>query len=53
MFSWEAVGAESGFLLARSGLNPALALPFIERDVVPLPFGLQEQIGAKVARLLR
>ncbi len=34
--------AETCFLLARSGFDPALALQFIERGVVALPFALQE-----------
>lgn len=44
--SCEAVVAETCFLLARFGFDPALALQFIERGVVQLPFALQEQIGA-------
>jgi predicted nucleic acid-binding protein len=40
------VVAETCFLLARSGFNPALALQLIERSVVQLPFTLQEQITA-------
>jgi len=50
--SCEAVVAETCFLLARSGFDPALALQFIERGVVQLPFALQEQIGA-VSSLFR
>ena len=38
--------AETCFLLRRSGFDPSLALQFIERGVVPLPFVLQEQIGS-------
>ena len=34
------------FLLRRSSFDPSLALQFIERGVVQLPFVLQEQIGA-------
>ena len=34
------------FLLQRSGFDSSLALQFIERGVVQLPFALQEQIGA-------
>ena len=34
------------FLLKRSGFNPSLALQFIERGVVQLPFVLQGQIGS-------
>lgn len=44
--------AESCLLLARFGFDPALALPFIERGAVHLPFTLQEQIGA-VSSLFR
>jgi hypothetical protein len=33
-------------LLKRSCFDPSLALQFIERGVVPLPFALQEQIGS-------
>jgi len=44
--SCEAVVAETCFLLKRSGFDPSLALQFIDRDVVQLPFVLQEQIGA-------
>ena len=44
--SCEAVVAETCFLLARSGFDPALALQFIQRGVVQLPFVLQEQIEA-------
>jgi len=39
-------------LLARSGLDAALALPFIERGAMQLPFAVQEQIGA-VSSLFR
>jgi uncharacterized protein len=46
LLSCEAVVAETCFLLARSGFDPALALQFIERGVVQLPFVLQEQISA-------
>ena len=34
------------FLPRRSSFNPSLAMQFIERGVVQLPFVLQEQIGA-------
>lgn len=44
--SCEAVVAETCFLLKRSGFDPSLALQFIDRGVVQLPFLLQEQIGA-------
>jgi len=44
--SCEAVVAETCFLLKRSGFDPSLALQFIDRGVVQLPFVLQEQIGA-------
>jgi predicted nucleic acid-binding protein len=40
------VVAETCFLLKRSGFDPSLALQFIDRGVVQLPFVLQEQIGA-------
>lgn len=33
-------------MLKRSGFDPSLALHFIERKVVKLPFVLQEQIGS-------
>lgn len=46
LLSCEAVVAETCFLLARSGFDPSLALQFIERGVVQLPFSLQDQIGA-------
>jgi len=46
LLSCEAVVAETCFLLKRSGFDPALALRFIERGVVQLPFVLQEQIVA-------
>lgn len=42
----EAVVAETCFLLARSGFDPALALQFIKRGMVQLPFPLQQQISA-------
>jgi predicted nucleic acid-binding protein len=44
LLSCEAVVAETCFLLKRSGFDPSLALRFIERGVVQLPFVLQEQI---------
>jgi predicted nucleic acid-binding protein len=46
LLSCEAVVAETCFLLRRSGFDPSLALQFIERDVVQLPFVLQDQINA-------
>ena len=46
LLSCEAVVAETCFLLKRSGFDPSLALQFIERGVVQLPFVLQEQIGS-------
>lgn len=46
LLSCEAVVAETCFLLARAGFDPSLALQFIERGVVQLPFSLQDQIGA-------
>jgi uncharacterized protein len=52
LLSCEAVVAETCCLLARSGFDPALALQFIERGVVQLPFVLQEQIAA-VSTLFR
>jgi hypothetical protein len=46
LLSCEAVVAETCFLLKRAGFDPALALQFIERGVVQLPFVLQKQIGS-------
>jgi uncharacterized protein len=46
LLSCEPVVAETCFLLARSGFDPVLALQFIQRGVVQLPFVLQEQIEA-------
>jgi predicted nucleic acid-binding protein len=46
LLSCEAVIAETCFLLKRSGFNPALALQFIDRGVVQLPFSLQDQIAS-------
>ena len=46
LLSCEAVVAETCFLLKRSGFDPSLALQFIERGVVRVPFVLQEQIGS-------
>jgi predicted nucleic acid-binding protein len=46
LLSCEAVVAETCFLLKRSGFNPALALQFIHRGVVQLPFSLQDQIAS-------
>lgn len=46
LLSCEAVAAETCFLLKRSGFDPSLALQFIDRGVVQLPFVLQEQIGS-------
>jgi predicted nucleic acid-binding protein len=46
LLSCEAVVAETCFLLRRSGFDPSLALQFIERGVVQLPFVLQEQISS-------
>lgn len=46
LLSCEAVVAETCFLLKRSGFDPSLALQFIERGVVALPFALEEQISA-------
>lgn len=45
----EAVVAETCFLLARSGFDPSLALQFIQRGAVQVPFALQEQITASAA----
>ncbi|MCP9835852.1 MULTISPECIES: type II toxin-antitoxin system VapC family toxin [unclassified Cyanobium] len=53
LLSCEAVVAETCFLLSRSGFDPALALQFIERGVVQLPFVLQEQIGSVSALFKR
>jgi predicted nucleic acid-binding protein len=53
LLSCEAVVAETCFLLARAGFDPALALQFIERGVVQLPFALQDQISAVRALLKR
>ena len=46
LLSCGAVVAETCFLLKRSGFDPSLALQFIGRGVVQLPFVLQEQIGS-------
>lgn len=46
LLSCEAVVAETCFLLKRSGFDPALVLQFIERNVVQVPFVLQDQINA-------
>ncbi len=46
LLSCEAVVAETCFLRKRSGFDPSLALQFIERGIVQLPFVLQEQIGS-------
>ena len=46
LLSCEAVVAETCFLLKRSGFDPSLALQFIERGVVQMPFVLQEQISS-------
>lgn len=46
LLSCEPVVAETCFLLKRSGFDPSLALQFIERGVVQVPFVLQEQIGS-------
>jgi predicted nucleic acid-binding protein len=40
--SCEAVVAETCFLPKRSGFDPSLALQFIDRGVVQLPFALHE-----------
>lgn len=53
LLSCEAVVAEICFLLRHSGFDPALALQFIERGVVQLPFVLQEQIGSVSALFKR
>ena len=42
----EAVVAETCFLLARSGFDPAMALALIERGVVRMGMALGEQLGA-------
>jgi predicted nucleic acid-binding protein len=46
LLSCEAVVAETCFLLKRSGFFPSFALQLIEREVIQLPFVLQEQISA-------
>ena len=46
LLTCEAVVAETCFLLSRSSFDPALALQFVERGVVQLPFVLQDQIQA-------
>ena len=53
LLSCEVVVAETCFLLARAGFDSALALQFIERGVVQLPFALQDQISAVRALLKR
>lgn len=53
LLSCEAVVAETCFLLRRSGFDPSLALQFIERGAVQLPFVLQEQIGSLSALFKR
>jgi predicted nucleic acid-binding protein len=53
LLSCEAVIAEACFLLRRSGFDSALALHFIERGVVQLPFVLQEQIDSASSLLKR
>lgn len=45
LLTCEAVLAEVCFLLARAGLDPAKALEFVERDVVRIAFGLQEEVA--------
>jgi predicted nucleic acid-binding protein len=45
-FTCEAVVAETCFLLARAGFDPAKALALIERGVVQVGMQLQEEIGA-------
>lgn len=42
----EAVVAETCFLLARYGFDPAMALALIERGVVRMGMALDEQLGA-------
>lgn len=42
MLSYKAGVAETRILLSRSGFAPSLALQFIEREVVQLPFVLLE-----------
>jgi hypothetical protein len=46
------VVAETCFLVANSGFDPSLALQFIQRGAVQVPFALQEQITA-VSSLLK
>ncbi len=45
LLTCEAVLAETCFLLARAGLDPARALELVEREVVRIAFGLQEEIA--------
>lgn len=46
LFTCEAVVAETCFLLARQGFNPANALAFLERGVVRIGLPLGEQIAS-------
>jgi len=46
LLTCEAVVAETCFLLARSGFDPARALALIERGVVRVAMSLPEQVGA-------
>ena len=45
LLTCEAVVAETCFLLARAGFDPARALQFIERGVVRVALNLGEEIG--------
>ena len=47
-----AVLLDTGPWVARSGFDPALALQFIERGVVQLPFVLQDQSTAVSSLLI-
>lgn len=52
LLSCEAVMAEAAYLLeTHAGLNPAKILALVERNIISLPFSL-EQNAAPVARLL-
>lgn len=45
-FTCEAVVAETCFLLARAGFDPARALALVERGVVKVAMSLADQVGA-------
>ena len=46
LLTCEAVVAETCFLLARAGFDPAMALALIERGVVRMGMALGEELGA-------